>query len=111
VADDLDDVVRIRPDEEILAETRILLSGPSHDRQLIIFLLAPGQRPGRTFGDADAAADTFLLVPDDLVVFHPQGVHRQLLAALHAGLAVDAAGRIVLRHRHADDAKIMHPRL
>ena len=46
-------------EEEIPQAEVAVLSGPSHDRQLIVFLRAPGEGAGRAFGDADAASDAF----------------------------------------------------
>ena len=111
IADDLYNIVFIRPYQEIFPKPWVFLAGPSHNGQFIIFLLAPGHRPGRTFGHTDAASDTFFLVSYDLIVLHPQRIDRQTLTALNARLTVHTAAGIVLRQRHADDAKVVHPDL
>ena len=107
IEDDLHDAVLVGPDEEVLSQAGVALPGSPHDGQAVIFLFAPGEGPGGAFGDADAAADTFFLVPDDFVVLHAQGVHGEAFAALDAGLAGYAAGGVILGHGHPDDAEIV----
>ena len=103
--------ILVSPEKEIFSQPWIFLSCTSHNGKTVIFFPASCPGPGRAFGDADTAAHTFFCVPDNLIIFHMEGVYRKLVAAFDTGAAAYTAAGIVLRFGHADNAEIMHPGL
>ena len=111
VLDDLADALFVRPADEVLGQTGILLARAAHDHDPEILLLASGPGAGRTVSDADAAADAEIGVSDDLAVYHLQSACGADLAVFDALLAPHAAIGIILGLRHADDAEVVHAHL
>ena len=107
----LEDALFIGPLDEILRQPGILLAGTSHNDDTEIMLFAPGPGPGRAVGDADAAADALLCIPDHFAVDQREGADRPDIAVFDTLFTANAAVGIILGFRHADEAEVVHPDL
>ena len=111
VLDHLEDALLVRPFDEVLCQTRILLAGASHDDNAEIVLLAPCPGAGRAVGDAYTASDALGGIPHHFAVDKGESSHGTDVTVLDALLAAHAAVRIILGFRHADEAEVVHPHL
>ena len=104
----LQDAFFVAPLDEILRETRVLLSGAAQEDQAEVMLFASGPCAGGAVGNADAAANALRGVADYFAVHQRQGAYGAAFAVVDAGFAGDAAVFVVLRLCHADDAEVRH---
>ena len=105
---DIHDALLVRPLDEVLSKSRILLACSAEKHKSEVVLLAPGPCSCRAVSYADAAADAEVSVAHDLAVDQRQRSDGTDVAVLDALLAAHAAIRVILRLGHSDDSEVVH---